>query len=343
MVARAVADMSCGGLYHLIDEDDRPIEEPNEFLNALSHRGLSPRTIRAYAFDLVVIMRWLGGSGKKMRELRQSDLLEFIGNQKKDAAHPNSINRRLITCRLFYRFLVNAEIPSSPRMSLPAAHYKGRGRERDLGLHQIRSPSRLCLRLKTPRKIVEPLSREQVRTLLGTLRRYRDLAIVYLMLLCGLRSREVLALELGDISFDEQQLLVRGKGDKERMLPLPKIALQTLDEYIRLERPSKCVNRTLFVVLQGNRRGHPMTASGLRSLFRVRRRNRELANANAHRLRHTFGADMARAGVRLPILQRLMGHADGMMTLQYVNLSMSDIADEYHRAVCELRKRYKTQ
>lgn len=65
------------------------------------------------------------------------------------------------------------------------------------------------------------------------------------------------------------------------------------------------------------------------------------ANANPHRLRHTFGADMARSGVRLPILQRLMGHAYAETTLRYVNLSMVDIATEFHRAIAKLQERYQ--
>ena len=83
-----------------------------------------------------------------------------------------------------------------------------------------------------------------------------------------------------------------------------------------------------------------MSLSGLRSLFRHRRRTSLLANANPHRFRHTFGADMARAGVRLPILQRMMGHAYPTTTLQYIRLSMEDIANEYHRALKEIEKRY---
>jgi integrase/recombinase XerC len=83
-----------------------------------------------------------------------------------------------------------------------------------------------------------------------------------------------------------------------------------------------------------------MTAEGLRSLFRPRRRHRKLAQANPHRFRHTFGTDMARAGVRLPILQKMMGHADGATTLQYINLSMNDVAGEYRRASEAIRRRY---
>ena len=85
-----------------------------------------------------------------------------------------------------------------------------------------------------------------------------------------------------------------------------------------------------------------MTSAGLRSLFRQRRRDHAIARANPHRFRHTFGADMARAGVRVPILQRMMGHADGITTLQYIHLSMADIADEHRRAVDELQRRYRT-
>lgn len=84
-----------------------------------------------------------------------------------------------------------------------------------------------------------------------------------------------------------------------------------------------------------------MTPAGLRSLFRHRRRRRVLAIANPHRFRHTFGADMARAGVRLPILQQMMGHADLKTTLQYVRLSMADVADEFRRALKKIASRYR--
>jgi integrase len=84
-----------------------------------------------------------------------------------------------------------------------------------------------------------------------------------------------------------------------------------------------------------------MTPAGLRSLFRQRRRQPTLAIANPHRFRHTFGTDMARAGVGLPVLQRLMGHADMKTTLQYIELSMIDVADEYRRALATIEGRFK--
>jgi site-specific recombinase XerD len=329
-------------LYDLVDGDGDSVAEVNRFLNALRVRGLSPCTIRAYAFDLVVFYRWLASTGNKLCELREADLLGFVDAQRNNDAQPTSINRRLTTCRLLYRFCTGKELPSGPGFSGPAPHYCGRGKERNLGLHSLGRSSHRHLRVKTPRRIVEPLTRDEVRAFLRSLRRYRDIAIVHLMLLCGLRSREILNLTVSNICFDEHRLRIRGKGDKERVLPVPEILLQSLGEYLRFERPLGCSGQRLFVVLQGPRRGHPMTPAGLRSLFRHRRLRRYLVRANAHRFRHTFGADMARAGVRLPILQRMMGHAHGRTTLQYIHLSMSDIADEYRRAVAEIEKRYRT-
>ena len=84
-----------------------------------------------------------------------------------------------------------------------------------------------------------------------------------------------------------------------------------------------------------------MTAAGLRSLFRHHRPCTKIPQANPHRFRHTFGADMARAGVRLPTLQRMMGHADDATTLRYIQLSMADIADEYQRAVEQIQRHYQ--
>ena len=229
-----------------------------------------------------------------------------------------------------------------PGVSAPSPYYKGPGRDKNLGLHKMPKQRRLSLRVKVPRKVVEPLTVAQVGTFRDTLKRYRDLAITYLMLLCGLRSREVLTLTLPDVSFDENRLRIHGKGDKERCLPLPEAVVETLRAYLRLERPSECPSDSLFVVLQGKRRGQAMTRSGLRSLFRHRRSvELSVANANPHRWRHTFGTEMARAGVRLPTLQKMMGHASSDTTLQYINLSMADIADEYRRAMTKIEQRYQ--
>jgi site-specific recombinase XerD len=331
------------GMFRLVDGQQHPLlQGANDFLDAVAARGLSSATIRAYAYDLVTLARWLEKSDRRLEALQPADLVDLIRSQRETGAQPRSINRRLITCRLLYRFVVGDEIGGLRGVSLPGSHYKGPGRGY-LGLHARRKRRQLSLQVKIPQTVMEPLTREQVVAFLRSLRRYRDLAIVYLMLFCGLRSLEVLSLRTSDVNVLDRRLRVHGKGNRDRMLPLPEQLLQVLNDYIRPERPSDAMDGPLFVVLQGKRRGHPMTTAGLRSLFRYRRGHlaETLANANAHRFRHTFGADMARSGVRLPVLQRMMGHADAKTTLQYIHLSMADIAAEYRRAIEIITKRYE--
>jgi site-specific recombinase XerD len=231
--------------YQLVNGNDDPVTAVSQFLDALRVRGLSSCTIRAYAFDFVLLYRWLEQTGRELRRLQEADLLEFVDAQRKKDAQPTSINRRLTTCRLLYRFCTGNELPSGPGFSGPAPHYRGRGKDRALGLHQLRRARRLMLRVKTPRRVVEPLTRDEVRAFLRSLRRYRDIAIVHLMLLCGFRSREILDLNVSDICFEERRIRVHGKGNKERVLPLPEILIHSLSDYLKLERePTRTVSDT---------------------------------------------------------------------------------------------------
>jgi site-specific recombinase XerD len=327
------------------NESGEPLEHPiNRFLDSLATRGLSPATVRAYAFDLVTLHRWLnaGGASQQVDQLTEALLLDFVVYQQANNAKPRTINRRLVTTRSYYEFVTGHEMPRGIGVTTHGAHHRGRGRERSLGLHTRQRSRRLRLCVKVPRTLIEPLTAEQVRAFLRTVRRYRDLAIVYLLLLCGLRSREVLNMEIDDIRVDERQIRVHGKGNKERVVFLPNPLTHALLGYLKFERPARCLTRRIFVALQGPRRGCPMTPAGLRSLFRQRRRQQNIARANPHRFRHTFGVDMIREGVELPALQKLMGHADITTTMGYVNLSLSDIADDYHRALERMRGKYET-
>lgn len=325
--------------YVLVGHAD--LVEANRFLEAVRARGLSPRTERAYAFDLLRFYRWLIATNRRLNDLVSADLIDFIAEQQRTAAAARSINRRLTTVCQLFRFCCGRDIDQGHGILRPAGHYRGPGRDHVLGLHRLRRRERR-VRVKEPRLIIEPLGPDKVRSFLRSLKRYRDLAIVHLMLLCGLRSREVLELEVGDLIWADQRLRIRGKGQRDRMLPLSALLARVIADYAKLERPNRLDERRLFLVLQGHRRGQPMTPEGLRNLFRHRRRSPSLAIANAHRFRHTFGTDMARAGVRLPILQRMMGHTDMRTTLQYIELSLIDVADEYQRAISSIEGRYKT-
>jgi len=188
-----------------------------------------------------------------------------------------------------------------------------------------------------PQRVIVPLSVEQVARFWRSFRSTRDLAMVALMLLNGLRSREVLTLLLEDLLFSEALIRVHGKGSRVRFLPLPPETIRVLQCYLKTERPLTNAPQ-LFVSLKAPARGAAMTPAGLRSLFRHHRTLSGVPPANPHRFRHTFGSDMIRAGVSLPALQRLMGHAHIHTTLLYIQLTPQDVFAEYTRAVALIAK-----
>jgi integrase/recombinase XerD len=196
-------------------------------------------------------------------------------------------------------------------------------------------PARSRLRVREAKRTIVPLSVDEVARFWSSFRTSRDLAIVGLMLLQGLRSREVIALNCDDVLFPEAQIRVRGKGSKPRLLPLAPEAVQLLDHYLRLERPN-VATPPLFVSLKGRARATRMTPAGLRSLFRHHRLTTGVHKANPHRFRHTFATDMVRAGVSLPALMRLMGHANIQTTLIYVEVTPIDVYQQYARAAAQL-------
>lgn len=303
-------------------EEGTGLDWANEFLDSQHLRGLSPRTLRAYAHDLVHIARWLAQTGTKLADLTEARLTEYIRYQLNHGAAPQSINHRISVARCIYRFHHETEIPSRGcSASIPPPFWHGRRRRvfRTLGV-------------KVPRRVVVPLTAREVAQFWSGLKTYRDLGIVALMLFSGLRSCEVLNLKLEDLHFDQNLVLVQGKGNRQRMLPLDPQTRKILDLYLRLERP-KTDSSSLFLVLKGQNRGKPLKPTGLRTVFRHHRITSDVRKANPHRLRHTFGADMVRAGMSLPALMKLMGHSHIHTTMRYVQLFAQDVWREFYRAV----------
>jgi integrase/recombinase XerD len=315
--------------YRLLDEQGE-IGWANSFLDAQRIRQLSVRSLRAYAYDLLHFARWWSQyPAQPLSEITESTLLDYVRYQldQEPKPTPQTVNHRLVVLHCLYRFHAGGEIPSGK------SHFQRTYTKRSpLGYGRPRRAVALGLRLKQPRRIIVPLSAEQVARFWRSFHAFRDLAIVGLMLLDGLRSCEVLSLQLEDLQLADAQMRVLGKGNKVRVLPLPQEIIEVLQNYLRLERPLTN-SPALFVCLKGRQRGQSMTPAGLRSLFRNHRVRCQLPHANPHRLRHTFGADMVRAGISLPALQHLMGHSQVHTTMLYVLLAPQDVWREYARAI----------
>jgi site-specific recombinase XerD len=314
--------------YRLVDDCGREVSWVNKFLDVQRLRQLSLRSLRAYAFDLLHTARWFQTKRRSLAQLNQTLLLEYVRDQLDHSPPPTpqTINHRLGVLRCLYRFHYGKDI------SRKASWQRTYATRSPLGYGHPQRKTTTTLRLRQPRRVIVPLSAEQVAHFWKGFRTFRDLAIVALMLLDGLRSCEILQLQLEDLSPSDAGLLVRGKGRKQRLLPLPTDTLQVLQNYLHLERPLTNSSQ-LFVSLKGRRRGQPMTAAGLRSLFRHHRLVSQVPQANPHRFRHTFGSDMVRAGMSLPALMHLMGHAHIRTTMLYVQLAPQDVWREYAHAV----------
>jgi len=257
-------------------------------------------------------------------------LLDYLRFQSGHHPQPAAatINRRV---GVVERALRN-EFPDTASPFAPGFHHFY-WRRPPLGYGRPR-PALSRLRVKEPKRILLPLSVDEVARFWSSFRTSRDLAIVGLMLLQGLRSNEVIALNCEDLFLSESQMRVCGKGNKIRCLPLASDTVLLLDHYLRLERPEQC-GPALFVSLKGPARGVRMTPAGMRSLFRHHRRISQTAPAHPHRFRHTFASDMVRAGISLPALMQLMGHAHISTTMVYVQISPRDVFEQYARAVAQ--------
>jgi len=319
--------------YRVRNNQGGELDWANAFLDGQRLRQLSPRSLRIYAYDLLDFARWFEPQRRPLAEITESTLVDYVRHQLEQDPKPTpqTVNHRLGTVRCCYRFHTGQEIPAGQ------VHFQRRYTKRSpLGYGRPRPAIARGLRLKQDRRVIVPLSAQEVAKFWQSFRTYRDLALVGLMLLDGLRSCEVLGLQLEDLQLIEGQLRVLGKGNKKRVMPLPSEILEVLGHYLRLER-SLTNSPALFVSLKGRQRGQPMTPAGLRSLFRHHRVQSRIPHAHPHRLRHTFGSDMVRAGMSLPALQHLMGHSQIATTMLYVELAPHDVWREYARAI-EKRK-----
>jgi len=307
----------------------------NRYLDLECLRRLAPLTIRSYAHLLLHFLRWWESVQHTgvvtSNTLTDSILLDYVRFQssQKPPCSGSTINQRVAVVDRALR----CAFPNAPRQVAPALQTTY-WRRAPMGLGRP-SPALSRVRVKEAKRTIVPLSVDEVARYWSSFRTSRDLAIVGLMLLQGLRSREVIALNREDVLFSEAQICVRGKGDKTRFLPLAPEAVQLLDHYLRLERPN-VATPPLFVSLKGRARGARMTPAGLRSLFRYHRRTTGVKKANPHRFRHTFATDMVRAGVSVPALMRLMGHAHIQTTLIYIELTPLDVYQQYARAAAQL-------
>jgi site-specific recombinase XerD len=324
------------------------VEPANAFLAHLQTRRFAAATVRAYAFDIVSLARFLEERGLVLQDVVPTDVFEWVDWQslsKRRAggtvvpiragrgAAPASVNRRVAAVRALFEYLVMAGARADNPVPAPrrgqGLRPKSRGMLGHLGPGRVRGGGRL---VRQERRLPESLDPVDVSMFLADLGSHRDRAIALAMVLGGLRAGEVRRLLLADVDQGRRQLRVVGKGGRERIVPADAAFFAELAAYLARERPAGLGTPECFVVLRGPTAGRPLTEAGLRSTFRYHRQRSGALRVRPHRLRHTYGTELAAAGIDLLVLRELMGHASPETTAGYVHLSNEHLAAEYAAA-----------
>ncbi len=289
-----------------------------EFLATLElERGLSRNTLEAYRSDLQQFGLFLGRRGRDPLEVTPADLSAFIseladGRDGKRPVAPATLQRKIACLRSFYRHLRREQIMAhDPTAELRPPRSRGR--------------------------LPKVLSRDEVNRLLSQPRgatpaAQRDRALLETMYACGLRASEAITLELTELDLDGGMLRARGKGSKERLVPIGSKAVQTLHTYLDQGRARLVGIRDephVFV----NLRGSGLSRQGLYRIVQGHARSAGLERRmSPHTLRHTFATHLLAGGCDLRSLQEMLGHADIGTTQIYTHLSADRLRDVYFDA-----------
>jgi integrase/recombinase XerD len=290
-----------------------------------------PNTVRAVAHDLKTFFTVID---KDPVEVVAANVFDFVADQRGDRSvvrisdgesglSARTIARRLSSISGFYAYLVargDTPVTANPVPRGLSTRRRG-GRRRQVPL------------VRVPRTLPKILSPGEVTALLGALRTYRDRAMVYAMVLGGLRRCEVLGLALSDVRVPERSLFVaEGKGGHQRVIPISNTFFAAVGDYLRHERPRDAGTDRVFVTLKGPNRGRPMTADGIHKILQAGRARAGLERATCHQLRHTCLTRLREAGMELEAVQAQAGHVSIESTRIYLHLSDDWLASEYRRA-----------
>jgi integrase/recombinase XerD len=277
-------------------------------------RGLSRNTLEAYRSDLQQFGEFLGRRGTAPLDVESSDLAEFVseladGREGRRPVAPATLQRKIACLRSFYRFLRREQIlERDPTADLRPPRSRGR--------------------------LPKVLSRDEVQRLLDQPRgnspaALRDRALLETMYACGLRASEAISLELSALDIEAGILRARGKGSKERIVPIGSKAIETLRAYLERARPRLVGLRDEPRVFL-NLRGGGLTRQGLYKIVQRHARAAGLEQKmSPHTLRHTFATHLLAGGCDLRSLQEMLGHADIATTQIYTHLTAERLRDVY--------------
>ena len=268
----------------------------------LASPSLSDATRKAYRVDVEEFCRWLRRRGTKLDDVDVGVLAAYVSElgASRPGRRPRrlastTVSRKLAAVRAFLRFtLGRARVPEAPLAPRRRRRLPDAPKEREIAA------------------LLEALEAEGPLAL-------RNRALVELVYSAGLRSREAVDLDLGDVDFDQEAVHVRGKGGKERVVPLGEEAAHWVARYLRQARPelARGAENALFLSTRGRR----LDTSTLRRLL-----------PHPHRLRHAFATHLLEGGADLRTIQELLGHSSLSTTQIYSHVDARRLRKVYDAA-----------
>jgi integrase/recombinase XerD len=295
-----------------LSQMDLPAKE--HFENYLYHKwrvNHKPKTMFSSFTSIMLFLQFYGASGKcDIGEFQRSDLEAFIEREQGRGMYVTTIRTRMASIIAFLHFLMDQDILSP-------------------------SVLKKTIRLKLPDKLPRAMNPKDVRRLIEVIDDARDRALILLLLRTGMRIGEVLGLTMNDIDLTERKIHLF-EGEKNSM---GRVVYLSDDALFGLKRWFAVRNKEETYLFSGQRHGH-LCYSTARSCFvhYIRKARLEHKGYTVHCLRHTFASELLNAGMRLEVLQQLLGHQDIEVTRRYARLTDKTREEEYFRAMAIIEK-----
>lgn len=275
------------------------IDPVERFLNYLTvEKGLSPNTLEAYKRDILKFKRFLDKSETDITRFSRNDLTGYLMHLRDCGNQAATLARNIAALRGFCKFmLLEGIIEEDP-------------------IENVSTP-------RGWKRLPNIIGVEEVSSLInrpaGKKLSLRDRAMLEMIYSSGLRASEVINIRMNDINFEAGFITIRGKGSKERVVPVNLTALETVTQYIEQSRPEILRKRTSpFLFLAKG--GKPMTRQRLWQLIKTY--SKELSiKMSPHTLRHCFASHLLEGGADLIALQKMLGHTDISTTQIYTKVT----------------------
>ncbi len=271
------------------------------FLNCLRvEKGLSDNTIQAYRRDIAKFAAFAATRGLDAKEVRRGDVVDFLGTLYRKGLDSRSVARHLVTIRHFFRFaLMEGYVQDDPAATIESPRFR----------HSL--PEFLSLE-----EVDRLLKQPDMTSVVGL----RDRAMIELMYSCGLRVSELCSLRVSDLEAEAGCLRCIGKGDKERLVPVGRQALEVVQRYLRMSRPKllrEGSSPSLFLNQKGSKVGR---IAFWKTLGQYGRKAGLRKALKPHMLRHSFATHLLDRGADLRSVQMMLGHSDISTTQIYTHV-----------------------